>query len=675
MPANPIQRLTVEFTANTAKLVKGVDTVNRKLTAFEKRALAAGKALKGLAGIAAGGIGAGFIRNIVQSGDRLAKFARTVGLSTDALQEFQFAAERSGLGTDQFQAAVARLQKTIADANDGLSTAADAFNKLGIDAGKFAKLDTATQILVLADALRDVEQVSERASISMALFGESAGQRMLNFVEAGSAGIAGLGEELRRTSGVIDRDALKAMEDFEDGITNVGTSIQVFVANIVGPSLPQIKAFFDALNFLFTDTAAVAMRDSKIISDSVDDIVTATDKAGTEIKQSVGETTTGIQELFLDTKIILEAVLNWLNSAGPVLAGLVKSFFKWSFEELERARALAEEANAKFAASMELAFSEDTVKRVKDTAKAIEEVAKKTDAARESVTGTTPVGRQGGAGAGVGRGVFAPEDAHIRTWEEWTTAVNTAEDSLLEFIKGQERQIKLNDETLSSTERLWTQYHRLDEALIKLAEKDSERAKQLRELIELNWELLDAEKKRQEEMAKAAEIGREVGTVIASAFEDAILAGEDFRDVLKAIAKDLLRLGTRKLISEPIIEGFSQFAQGLIKGRGGGGGAASNSFFASLGGFIGGIFGFAQHGGFPSISRPTIVGEGGPELFVPTNAGYIVPNYELANFAEGGGVTVNMTVNTPDADSFRQSRSQIAAEIGRAATSATRRMR
>jgi hypothetical protein len=40
---------------------------------------------------------------------------------------------------------------------------------------------------------------------------------------------------------------------------------------------------------------------------------------------------------------------------------------------------------------------------------------------------------------------------------------------------------------------------------------------------------------------------------------------------------------------------------------------------------LGSIFGFAG-GGDPPVNKPSIVGEKGPELFVPKTAGTIIPN-------------------------------------------------
>lgn len=62
------------------------------------------------------------------------------------------------------------------------------------------------------------------------------------------------------------------------------------------------------------------------------------------------------------------------------------------------------------------------------------------------------------------------------------------------------------------------------------------------------------------------------------------------------------------------------------------------------------IAGF-EKGGRPPVNQPSIVGEAGPELFVPNSAGTIIPNNQL-----GGGkpVTVNFNINTVDARGFNE---------------------
>lgn len=112
---------------------------------------------------------------------------------------------------------------------------------------------------------------------------------------------------------------------------------------------------------------------------------------------------------------------------------------------------------------------------------------------------------------------------------------------------------------------------------------------------------------------------KDLGFTFSSAFEDAIVNGNSFRDVLDGIFQDLLRISTRKLITEPL------------------GNALSNSIDS---GWLSKIFGKASGG--PVTSGTTyMVGEKGPELFTAGMSGMITPNHKLSG---GGGSPVNISI-------------------------------
>ena len=76
------------------------------------------------------------------------------------------------------------------------------------------------------------------------------------------------------------------------------------------------------------------------------------------------------------------------------------------------------------------------------------------------------------------------------------------------------------------------------------------------------------------------------------------------------------------------------------------------------GGILGKLKLFAD-GGRPPVNRPSIVGEKGPELFVPRSSGNIIPNNKL-----GGGNTNNVVVNVDASGSDVQGDEAAAKEIG-----------
>jgi phage-related minor tail protein len=85
--------------------------------------------------------------------------------------------------------------------------------------------------------------------------------------------------------------------------------------------------------------------------------------------------------------------------------------------------------------------------------------------------------------------------------------------------------------------------------------------------------------------------------------------------------------------------------------------AQATKLFSSListgGSFLSGLLGFAG-GGNPPVNKPSIVGENGPELFVPKTAGTIVPNGgSVANAAQGNTYITN-NISAIDAKSVAQ---------------------
>ena len=118
------------------------------------------------------------------------------------------------------------------------------------------------------------------------------------------------------------------------------------------------------------------------------------------------------------------------------------------------------------------------------------------------------------------------------------------------------------------------------------------------------------------ETDKLGDAFTKIGDTLATGVSDALVGvvqgtkslGEAARNILNDIASQFLRLGINTLL-----------------------GSIFGGPFAKLPSFA--------TGGRPPVGRPSIVGERGPELFVPTTAGTIIPNDKM------GGVTNNIVVN------------------------------
>lgn len=119
----------------------------------------------------------------------------------------------------------------------------------------------------------------------------------------------------------------------------------------------------------------------------------------------------------------------------------------------------------------------------------------------------------------------------------------------------------------------------------------------------------------QERMARMQQMFDNIGTSIASAFESAILEGRKLGDVLKSLARDIAAIVLRNMVTAPLGNAISTALSGMF-----GGGKAA--------------------GGIVTPNTMYMVGEKGPELFMPSTPGRIMSNGALAGM--GGGAVVQL---------------------------------
>lgn len=138
-----------------------------------------------------------------------------------------------------------------------------------------------------------------------------------------------------------------------------------------------------------------------------------------------------------------------------------------------------------------------------------------------------------------------------------------------------------------------------------------------------------------------------------------INGGARFSDVMLSVKDNLLQVVTQLGIINPLVNGLFGAGRTTIADVPAGDGLLSG-IFSSIGGlFGGGAAGSARALGGPvNPGRAYLIGEQGPEMFVPQGAGNVVP---LRNGVTGGGATINVSISTPDPQRFRESSGQISA--------------
>jgi phage-related minor tail protein len=124
---------------------------------------------------------------------------------------------------------------------------------------------------------------------------------------------------------------------------------------------------------------------------------------------------------------------------------------------------------------------------------------------------------------------------------------------------------------------------------------------------------------------------------MGSAIDKFVETGKfSFNDFARSVIQDLIKIQLKAQAT--------QLFKGLMGAAGGGGGL--------FGGAI--IPGFLASGGPATAGKPYVVGEQGPELFVPKSSGTVVPNDKLGGGGTASNTYITNNISALDAKSVAQ---------------------
>jgi TP901 family phage tail tape measure protein len=211
-----------------------------------------------------------------------------------------------------------------------------------------------------------------------------------------------------------------------------------------------------------------------------------------------------------------------------------------------------------------------------------------------------------------------------------------------------ERKVAIFEAVVQYAERLRAiEEQRNKETLPEYISKLASAASGYESVLDYSKQLTEQQKQQQ---LLADGISNTVGQGMTSAFNALIQGSEDFGTSLRRIASGVLIDIANQLLQVFVIQKAINAIGGLLGGGGGGGFASGVNFNPSAFGMnsivpglsgVGNFFGGFRAGGGPVSSRKSyVVGEKGPELFIPNSSGTILPNSQL-----GGDVSITVNVD------------------------------
>jgi len=192
-----------------------------------------------------------------QAGDQVAKLSEKTGFSAETLSELRYAAELSGTSVESLAVAIRRMQVAITEAGRESSTTARYLGYLGLSYQELATLSPDKQFELIAARLADLEDPTLKAAVATAIFGRS-GTDLLPMLAQGSEGLERMRSEAQRLGIVFTAEGAKKAEAFRNSMTQLRAAISGLTANIGEALAPIITKFALAISSVIEKVTAWA---------------------------------------------------------------------------------------------------------------------------------------------------------------------------------------------------------------------------------------------------------------------------------------------------------------------------------------------------------------------------------------------------------------------------------
>ena len=226
----------IKITADTKQAERAIAGLERAIKDLDGIASAAAK---GLAAITAASAGMAYaINSAIQSVGDLADMADSLGMSAQNLGYLQQSAQLAGIGADQLNASLMRLQGNIGEALvNGSGAANDALERLNLSVDTLSRLPADQQLKKISSALNGIKDPAERSALSIDLLGKQ-GPRLLQAAD----NMARMEQEAKRLGLALSDLDVEAIRQAGDSVDELGFILNGAVKQAAAAVSPYIIA-------------------------------------------------------------------------------------------------------------------------------------------------------------------------------------------------------------------------------------------------------------------------------------------------------------------------------------------------------------------------------------------------------------------------------------------------
>lgn len=219
----------------------GLNRARAKVAAFGTtltKTLQPGKLGSQLAGaFTIGAIGAS-INKVIDFGGEIDDTSKRLGISTDAVQSFDFALKQSGSSLRENEALFVKLRKAVQAAADGDTKLVGIFNRFGVSVDALKSKNVDNIFLTISDSIKEAGLSNKTFTDLTEIMGKTAA----NVLPAMASGFRSVSDEAKQLGLVLDRDAIARLDELGDARDRAFLGLSVSGGAAVGKFTKAIES-------------------------------------------------------------------------------------------------------------------------------------------------------------------------------------------------------------------------------------------------------------------------------------------------------------------------------------------------------------------------------------------------------------------------------------------------
>ncbi len=624
-----IGALRVTLSADTAQFTTNLKQSQSRLAAFGKQVstqvAGINKSLAGIGVSLVGGLGlealTRTVRNVVADVARLADEAKRSGIDPETLQAIAFAGRQAGVETEKITDLMQKFNLEIGEAatKGGDLAKILAANGVEIRDSNGNLKDTESLFYRVVDLIKNAKSQQEAAVIAMAAFGKQAGDA-LPFLQQGAQAIQE-GEGAARAAGAVISNELVAKADsFDDAWTAAWDAFSAKGKAAVIDVLSELTELFKPVDNLIARLGITSgnLRGGGLLPGLNENQISDLESLFPSLRENAEAVRVAQEALNVELakQLELEKTIAQLKADGRPQIEIDEYI-----DRLDVVNARLAEARKQlnqFASALPSGYSNETIH------------------AGPGATGgpglPTVIPDLGGGGKPKKTTSTAPKNRSLDAFQREIAQV-------VEMTRAYELAAQSIGLTTAQVETLQTRFDLLNAAQKANVQITPEVAQLIEQLAQ---QAGDAAQKVEDLEKRQAQIN-EISGSLREGFKGFFTDLANGVKPIDALTAALQRL-EQKLLDLALNSIFDSLFGSLFK-------AGAESFTSNFSlGYEPGLFEERAIGGPVMGGRPYIVGERGPEMFVPSRSGHIISNKDLQSGGGGGGdvfVTVHNAPSTP----------------------------